>query len=179
MEMTDAEILASYAQARNPKKQVIVLADLNGCSAAVMRDKLRELGADVPAVSEKNPEKAKHFDEVRALELYQEGLCDLDIAEQLGVGKYAVANWRRSRQLPVHRAKPVRKAGAKAETPKQPEPSGGMTAARCAEVFALIAKWHPDAAVFMDGKPLGAVLLSSCFDSRSDGDEVEVSLMEG
>ena len=53
-----------------------------------------------------------------------------------------------------------------------------MSVGRMAEIFARIAKWHPDAPVTMDGKSIAAVMLSSLFDSAADA-EVQVFLMEG
>lgn len=178
MNMSESEILASYNQAKNPKKQIGVLADLNGCSRAAMRAKLQELGARVPSepAEKKNMPRPPKFDVVRAMELHREGLGDLDISERLGISPRAVAGWRRSQNLPANRAKPVRHAQRK--PPEASVADGPMTASRVAEVFAQIAKWHPDAPVSMDGKRLAAIMLSSCFDSRKDA-EVEVYLMEG
>ena len=144
MNMSESEILASYNQAKNPKKQIGVLADLNGCSRAAMRAKLQELGARVPSepAEKKNMPRPPKFDVVRAMELHREGLGDLDISERLGISPRAVAGWRRSQNLPANRAKPVRHAQRK--PPEASVADGPMTASRVAEVFAQIAKWHPE-----------------------------------
>ena len=47
MVMTDGEILRSYTQAKDPKEQVAILADLNACSVWEMREKLVSLGAQL------------------------------------------------------------------------------------------------------------------------------------
>lgn len=97
--MDDTEIRNSYNTAKNPAAQVQVLAELNAVPQAVMAEKLRELGCDVPVLQEvkQKPLRAKEvlFDENRARALFAEGKCDLEIAEMLGVSVYAFATWRR------------------------------------------------------------------------------------
>ena len=186
MQMSDTEILSSFREAKDPKKQIGVLADLNAVNPDEMQRYLHQLGAPVQLPRE-NPRKAQNppkatFNVSRALELHAEGLCDLDIAEQLGVKLTKFAAWRRWQGLPanIHRTKKP----SKKETGAQPEHaqtvpgvSGTMTAGRLAEVFSRIAKWYPDAPVTMDGKGVAAVMLSSVFDNASDA-EVQVFLME-
>ena len=186
MQMSDAEIMASYHEAKDPEKQIGVLADLNAVKSDEMRLYLHQLGAQVELPKEK-PHKVRKppvptFDVSRALELHAEGFSDLDIAEQLGVKLTKFAAWRRAQGLPanIHRTKKLGKkeSGAQPEHAQAvPDVSGTMTAGRLAEVFARIAKWHPDAPVTMDGKGVAAVMLSSVFDNASDA-EVQVFLME-
>ena len=97
--MDDTEIRTSYNTAKNPAAQVQVLAELNAVPQAVMAEKLRELGCDVPVLQEvkQKPLRAKEvlFDENRARALFAEGKSDLEIAEMLGISVYAFATWRR------------------------------------------------------------------------------------
>ena len=52
------EIVASYRTARNPKAQIGVLADLNGCSPKEIEEVLMQLGATKPTERKKpNPRK--------------------------------------------------------------------------------------------------------------------------
>lgn len=186
MQMSDAEILSSYRGAKDSEKQIGVLADLNAVKSDEMRQYLHKLGAPVELPKEK-PHKVRkppvpNFDVSRALELHAEGLSDLDIAEQLGVKVTNFAAWRRGQGIPanIHRVKKLGKKEPRAQpgpTQAVPDTSGTMTAGRLAEVFARIAKWHPDAPVTMDGKGVAAVMLSSVFDNASDA-EVQVFLME-
>ena len=84
MNMTDGDIASSFRQAKDPKKQVQVLADLNGVSRREMEEKLHQLG--LAAKPKPKPAKRCHtkppdFDELRAMELYNDGQSDLEIAE--------------------------------------------------------------------------------------------------
>lgn len=184
MQMSDAEILASYHGAKDSEKQIGVLADLNAVKVGEMRLHLHQLGEPVELPKEKprkvpKPPEPK-FDVSRALELHAEGLSDLDISERLGVPRTHFAAWRRSQGLPanIDRAKtPVKKKAPAKSAKDAPEPSGPMSARRLAEVFTRIAEWYPDALVTMDGKGVAAVMLSSVFDNVYDA-EVQVFLME-
>lgn len=97
--MDDTEIRTSYNTAKNQTAQVQVLAELNAVPQAVMAEKLRELGCDVPVLQEvkQKPLRAKEvlFDENRARALFADGKSDLEIAEMLGISVYAFATWRR------------------------------------------------------------------------------------
>lgn len=184
MQMTDAEILQSYRGARDPVKQVGVLADLNGVRREEMVHKLQALGEPV-ALQTDRPKKVRKlpepsFDVGRARELHTEGLSDLDIAERLGVKQSNFAAWRRGQGLKanVQRTGKTDERKCVQQAPPAQELHGAMSAGRMAEIFARIAKWHPDAPVTMDGKGIAAVMLSSLFDSTSDA-EVQVFLMEG
>ncbi len=183
MQMTDAEILQSYRGAKDPVKQIGVLADLNCVKEAEMARKLQALGVSVEIPPEKPRPVRKPpiptFDVARALELHAEGLCDLDIAERLGVKQSNFAAWRRGQGLKANakRAEKPKKQTVQTDQTVQ-ETAGAMSVGRMAEIFARIAKWHPDAQVTMDGKPIAAVMLSSLFDSTADA-EVQVFLMEG
>ena len=119
MYMTDVEILQSWNQAKDQPAQLGVLADLNAVSKAEMRDKLLALGAEnVPVLHKRmrpgrsGPEKGKSpnrkLDELRAMELYNEGLCDLDLAEALGVSKPVVCKWRSYAKVQTAGADPSR-----------------------------------------------------------------------
>ena len=55
------------------------------------------------------------------MELYREGLCDMDMAEQLGCTRSSVANWRKRMHLKAHYPKrQARKPGQTAQ-PVPPE----------------------------------------------------------
>lgn len=101
--MDDAEIRISYNTAKNRAAQVQVLAELNAVPQAVMAEKLRELGCDVPDLQEvkQKPLRPKEvlFDENRARALFDEGKSDLDCAEMLGISVTAFATWRKKNGL--------------------------------------------------------------------------------
>ena len=190
MQMSDAEILSSFSGAKDPIKQIGVLADLNCVKPAEMQRYLHEIGAPVELPKERKRKILRHpapsFDVARALQLHAQGLCDLDIAEQLGIRQSTFAAWRRGQGLPANVRRPAKENPAK-EAPGQPDaspasstqvPCSALTVGRLAEIFSRIAQWHPNAPVTMDGKSVGAVMLSSVFDNTSDA-EVACFLMEG
>ena len=112
------EIVASYRTAKNPKAQIGVLADLNGCSKKEIEEILVQLGAMKGAEKKKpNPRKI-NVDEERARELLAQGMTDEEAAAALGIGTHKFAEWRREEGL-----KPNRKAAALQETAEQPAES--------------------------------------------------------
>lgn len=130
--MDDTEIRTSYNTAKNQAAQVQVLAELNAVPQAVMAEKLREMGCDVPALQEvkQKPLRAKEvlFDENRARALFAEGKSDLEIAEMLGISVYAFATWRRKNGMKRPKGgerwemqKPPKSKVCKAQPPTPPE----------------------------------------------------------
>ena len=108
MQMSDMEILQRWNNALDKNAHVEILADLNAVSELQMREKLLELGAEgLPELKSKRKKRKqverapipKKMDEQRAMELYREGLCDLDISETLGVSKVTVCKWRNMMRL--------------------------------------------------------------------------------
>ena len=97
MEMTDEEIQIQYNGAKDKGKQVQILADMNLCSKAEMHDKLASMGL----MGEKAKESVSSFAE-KCAELYEKGLCDADIAEQLKAPKGRVTAWRKGKGLSAH-----------------------------------------------------------------------------
>ena len=126
--MDDTEIRNSYNTAKNPAAQVQVLAELNAVPQAVMAEKLRELGCDVPVLQEvkQKPLRAKEvlFDENRARALFAEGKTDLEIAEMLGISVYAFATWRRKNGMkrPMGGAAPRKDRTAAKQKPCRSQP---------------------------------------------------------
>lgn len=169
MHMTDDEIRSSMRKAKDPAEQVKVLAELNACSETEIRVKLEELGIAAPV---RKP-KAWKFDTDRARQLLAEGRTDLEAAEMLGISKQTFGDWRRSMKLRVN-PEPRRPAKAKRATPG-PAPAvpasgepGTMTAARMAQIFTQLAKWHPDAAVSFSGQDIRRVELVSTYEGAGE-----------
>ena len=169
MHMTDDEIRSSMRKTKDPAEQVKVLAELNACSETEIRVKLEELGIAAPV---RKP-KAWKFDTDRARQLLAEGRTDLEAAEMLGISKQTFGDWRRSMKLRVN-PEPRRPAKAKRATPG-PAPAvpasgepGTMTAARMAQIFTQLAKWHPDAAVSFSGQDIRRVELVSTYEGAGE-----------
>ena len=126
--MDDTEIRTSYNTAKDQREQVKILAELNAVPQAVMAEKLRELGCDVPVLQEvkQKPLRAKEvlFDENRARALFAEGKSDLEIAEMLGISVYAFATWRRKNGMkrPMGGAAPRKDRTAAKQKPCKAQP---------------------------------------------------------
>jgi len=176
---TDDEIRDSFRKAQDKKAQVRVLAELNGTDVETMGKKLVELGL-IPAPP---APKVPPFDEARAMELYNEGLCDLDIAEMLGVSVQTFSIWRRNHNLPSNRkpgsgtapgsrrktkaksidelkASPPVSAPAPEPLPDAARESGSMTVACLLDILSDFARRYPDAKVYLDGLRVPEVRMS-------------------
>ena len=119
--MPDDELTVMWRQAKDQREQVKILAELNGVSTAVMAEKLRGLGCElpelpaawlhgVPPLNVKDP----IFDMDRARALFAEGKSDLALAEILGCGEYQFARWRRNNGLRRYTGAAANKAPRKA-----------------------------------------------------------------
>lgn len=125
--MDDGELIVMWRQAKDQREQVKILAELNGVSTAVMAEKLRGLGCElpelpaswlhgVPPLKEKDP----IFDLDRARALFAEGKSDLEIAEMLGCSVSQFAVWRRKNGLRRDTGAAAHKAPRKARKPQPP-----------------------------------------------------------
>ena len=107
--MSDHEILQRWNNAVDQRAHVEILEDLNAVSKAQMHQKLVELGAEgLPEAPKRRARKAPagdwvnpnlKIDERKAMELYDAGMCDKDIAAALGMSKTAICQWRKRMQL--------------------------------------------------------------------------------
>lgn len=97
------EIVASYRTAKNPKAQIGVLADLNGCTEKEIEEILMQLGAIKPAERKKpNPRKI-HVDAAAARELLEQGMTDEEAAAALDIGVHKFSAWRREAGIKPNR----------------------------------------------------------------------------
>lgn len=183
MVYSDAEIRDIFRNAQDKEAQVQVLAELNGTDLETMSRKLMDLGLIKALVREK-----VSFDEIRAMELYNEGLCDLDIAETLGVGVQGLSVWRRNQGLPPHR-KPGsgtapgsrRKPKAKSIEELKANPPAPlvqpMTVACLLDILSDFASRYPDAKVYLDGLRVPCVRMSVLCEPGEMA-EAEIYLLE-
>lgn len=152
LHMGAKEIVASYRTAKNPKAQIGVLADLNGCSEKEIEEVLVQLGAMKPAERKKpNPRKI-NVDGEQARELLEQGLTDEEAAAALGIGTHKFAEWRREAGL-----KPNRKAAATTEAAAQPAESKDQSASveavgGHAEPCVTVAELHDILTAALAGK---------------------------
>ena len=124
--MPDDELTVMWRQAKDQREQVKILAELNGVSTAVMAEKLRGLGCELPELPSSwlhgvPPLKAKDpiFDLDRARALFAEGKSDLEIAEMLGCSVTQFAVWRRKNGLRRDTGAAAHKAPRKARKPQR------------------------------------------------------------
>ena len=125
--MDDGELTVMWRQAKDQREQVKILAELNGVSTAVMAEKLRGLGCELPELPASwlhgvPPLKAKDpiFDMDRARALFAEGKSDLEIAEMLGCSVAQFAVWRRKNGMMRNTGAKAHKAPRKARKPQPP-----------------------------------------------------------
>lgn len=173
--MTDGEIASMWRTCKNRNEQVNILADLNVKSRAEMLGKLRELGCDLRGVRTGSygggePRKPP-IDELRAMQLYRDGLDDLSISEGLGESKKRVAEWRKRMKLKPNRV--MKMKDAPAEEPKRKE-----------ETMEPVKKTETSPRVGMSAGALREILEGLCrgYDGgkaviRCDGQEVREALV--
>lgn len=146
------EIVASYCTAKNPKAQIGVLADLNGCSEKEIEEVLVQLGAMKPAERKKpNPRKI-NVDADAARELLAQGMTDEEAAASLGISTSKFAEWRREEGL-----KPNRKAAALQETAEQPaeskeQPASVEAVSRYNPAYVTVGELHDILTAALAGK---------------------------
>ena len=182
--MDDTELRTSYNTAKNQAAQVQVLSELNAVPQAVMAEKLRELGCDVPVLQEvkQKPLRAKEvlFDENRARALFAEGKSDLDIAEMLGISVKQFAEWRRKNgmkrprggnmsawskpghaqpPMPPEAETPEPETAAPGSQPLMPEPKP-TSAAALGRVLLDLAERYPDLVLTVNGVSVRSVCLN-------------------
>lgn len=112
LQMSIAEIVASYKGAADQNKQIGILADLNACKKSDIKWVLRDAGVvDRPEdMPEEKPVKKKRpsrrlWDTAVAMELYGQEMGDEEIATMLGINKQAISVWRRENNLPANSQK--------------------------------------------------------------------------
>lgn len=106
--MSDGEIAVRYRQAKEPQKQIKILAELCGVYKADIVAALLREGIDV-----NGPQKAvkrgavKRVDYGKVEELYRRGLTDTAIAKQLDISWHTVSKWRLTNQLAANQKEAV------------------------------------------------------------------------
>ena len=152
MTMTDEELLRELRQAKDPAAHVRVLADLNCVPEREMRERLRDLGADLPPVRK----RVRKMDEAAARKLLESGKTDAEAARALGVRKDTFGTWRRAHGLPCNRdprdpaaMAPRPKPDAPAEQAEEPPAVPSADAAELCGGADVVQAW----AVVAGGRP--------------------------
>ena len=90
MHMAEGEIRAEYRQAKNPDKQLRVLAELNGCAVGEIKDIVKDVV--VGGIVKAPRRKAVRYDWTGVDADLDKGMKIMDVAEKHGIDLKAVTN---------------------------------------------------------------------------------------
>lgn len=99
LQMSESEIVSSYRTARDPKRQIGILAELNAVTPREIRQVLEEAGALVLKPRSHGGGRPLSFDAAAARQMFEAGLTDEEMARKLGVPEKRLAEWRRRQGL--------------------------------------------------------------------------------
>lgn len=181
--MTDGEIASMWRTCKDRNEQVNILADLNVKSRVEMLGKLRELGCDLRGVRTGSygggaPRKPP-IDELRAMELYREGLDDLAISEAMGETVNRVKEWRRRMKLGVIKKAEDRKTDC-AEPEKEIAPARrSMDVCALKKVLERVCEGYDGDRVNVtaDGEEISGVVVSVAYDCAGKVEQVNLELL--
>lgn len=214
MTIDKGEIRTSFRLAKDKRNQIEVLADLNQCSPwciATLLDEMGELRQHeltpdmfsnrfVPVSADKKPKGRSPkrprvvMDEIRAMELYEDGLDDLAMSEALGVGVCRVEEWRKRMHLKTQKrrkkAENVKNETKPAQPPEQAEQYQTATATgepaaapetsplTLGEFLRLVTELTPPAAlkapVWIGGAPVMEISRIVIHGARDETPSVEI-----
>lgn len=97
--MSESEIVSSYRTARDPKRQIGILAELNAVTPREIREVLEEAGALMLKPRSHGGGRPLSFDAAAARQMFEAGLTDEEMARKLGVPEKRLAEWRRRQGL--------------------------------------------------------------------------------
>lgn len=127
LQMSESEIVSSYRTARDPKRQIGILAELNAVTPREIREVLEEAGALMLKPRGNGGGRPLSFDAAAARRMFEAGLSDEEMARKLGVPEKRLADWRRRQGLmrpKYSRPRPAaetQKTTAPAAAPEQKE----------------------------------------------------------
>lgn len=188
--MTDSEIVSMWRTCKDRNAQVRILAALNVKTKAEVLDKLRALQCDLRGVrmakTGGGAPKKPPMDELRAMDLYRDGLDDLAIAEALGETKNRVKDWRRRMKLKTNKTETAPAESPEREKePVREEPAGKrspMDASTLLEVLRCVCEGYDGSKVEIcvvgDGERVDNALVQVRYDAGGVAD-VGLSLQTG
>jgi len=101
--MSAHEVVQSFRQAKNPKSQLVILAQLNCCTVETIREIIEnQTGTDVrELLKDLRPNtKISRIDTDYAIYLYRRGYSDTQIMAEFGVTRSSICRWRKRHSLP-------------------------------------------------------------------------------
>lgn len=99
LQMSESEIVSSYRTARDPKRQIGILAELNAVTPREIREVLEEAGALMLKPRSHGGGRPLGFDAAAARQMFEAGLTDEQIGAKLGAKPRAILEWRRRQGL--------------------------------------------------------------------------------
>lgn len=99
LQMSESEIVSSYRTARDPKRQIGILAELNAVTPREIREVLEEAGALMLKPRSHGGGRPLGFDAGLARQMFEAGLTDEQIGAKLGAKPRAIVEWRRRQGL--------------------------------------------------------------------------------
>lgn len=123
LQMSESEIVCSYRTARDPRRQIGILAELNAVTPREIREVLEEAGELAAKPKSHGGGRPLGFDAGLARQMFEAGLTDEQISAKLGAKPRAIMEWRRRQGLvrPKGRPRPPQKEETTA--PEQKEES--------------------------------------------------------
>lgn len=149
LQMSESEIVSSYRTARDPKRQIGILAELNAVTPREIREVLEEAGALMLKPRGHGGGRPLSFDAAAARRMFEAGLSDEEMARKLGVPEKRLADWRRRQGLmrpKYSRPRPAAetpKTTAPAAAPEQKEENMAVMTKTVSETAAQEAKAAP------------------------------------
>lgn len=147
LQMSESEIVSSYRTARDPRRQIGILAELNAVTPREIREVLEEAGALMLKPRGHGGGRPLSFDAAAARRMFEAGLSDEEMARKLGVPEKRLADWRRRQGLvrPKGGLCPPRnkETTAPAAAPEQKEENMAVMTKTVSETAAQEAKAAP------------------------------------
>ena len=111
LQMSKSEIVSSYRTARDPRRQIGILAELNAVTPREIREVLEEAGELALKPKSHGGGRPLGFDAAAARQMFEAGLTDEQIGAKLGAKPRAIVEWRRRQGLmrPKGRSRPPQK----------------------------------------------------------------------
>lgn len=156
LQMSESEIVSSYRTARDPRRQIGILAELNAVTPREIREVLEEAGELAPKSRRHGGGRPLSFDAAAARQMFEAGLTDEQIGAKLGAKPRAIVEWRRRQGL-------MRPKG-RSHSPQKEEATAPAAAPEQKEVSAEMKKLKEETATQEIKETPAAVTVESLFD---------------
>ena len=156
LQMSESEIVSSYRTARDQRRQIGILAELNAVTPRVIREVLEETGELAPKPRRHGGGRPLSFDADAARQMFEAGLTDEQIGAKLGAKPRAIVEWRLRQGL-------MRSKGG-ARSPQKEETTAPAAAPEQKEASAEMKKLMEETETQEIKETPAAVTVESLFD---------------